>query len=231
MTDAPTLRHLLPPNAPAAFAKDCKLTEHNYTDWDLTMPLTVAREVCAYLRKGKFASDSEGYVEVPVNVVVLLKTLRSDNGGEYVSSSFNGFCVARGIKREMTIPHTTEQNGRAERLNLSIVGDTLALLHACLPCPCWDEAAMCCIHTKNLPPRSSARRNPQPSLVRLNPAMAPLRVFECRAWLTVPAHRRDKHEPKGVPLILVGYDRHAEAHRLLDQSSLQTHLGRNVLKY
>ncbi|SGZ30503.1 BQ5605_C048g12386 [Microbotryum silenes-dioicae] len=51
--EAPTPpRHLLPPNAPAAFAEDCKLTEHSYIDWDLNMPLTVAREVCSYLRKG-----------------------------------------------------------------------------------------------------------------------------------------------------------------------------------
>ncbi|SGY41661.1 BQ5605_C003g02539 [Microbotryum silenes-dioicae] len=50
--EAPRPRHLLPPNAPAAFPEDSKLKGNNYVDWDLTMSLTVAREVCAYLRRG-----------------------------------------------------------------------------------------------------------------------------------------------------------------------------------
>ncbi|SGZ06990.1 BQ5605_C031g10985 [Microbotryum silenes-dioicae] len=58
-----------------------------------------------------------------------LKTLQSDNGDEYISSTFNGYCAARGIRRKLTIPYTPEQNGRAERLNRSIVKGTLALLH------------------------------------------------------------------------------------------------------
>ncbi|SGY16147.1 BQ5605_C012g06775 [Microbotryum silenes-dioicae] len=87
-----------------------------------------------------------------------VKTLRSDNGGEYVSTAFNGFCVARGIRRKLTIPYTPEQNGRAEQLNRSIVEGTLALLiNSGLPCTCWDKAAMCYIHTKNLLPHAALK--------------------------------------------------------------------------
>ncbi|SGZ07004.1 BQ5605_C031g10986 [Microbotryum silenes-dioicae] len=50
--EAPTPRHLLPPEAPAAFPEDSKLKGDNYVDWDITMSLTVDREVCAYLRRG-----------------------------------------------------------------------------------------------------------------------------------------------------------------------------------
>ncbi|SGY95008.1 BQ5605_C036g11465 [Microbotryum silenes-dioicae] len=49
--EAPTPRHL-PPEAPAAFPEDSKLKGDNYVDWDITMSLTVDREVCAYLRRG-----------------------------------------------------------------------------------------------------------------------------------------------------------------------------------
>ena len=34
-----------------------------------------------------------------------IMVLRSDNGGEYVSQEFKDFCVAEGIKRELTAPH------------------------------------------------------------------------------------------------------------------------------
>ncbi|SCV72172.1 BQ2448_4866 [Microbotryum intermedium] len=157
-------------------------------------------------------------------------TLRSDNGGEYVSRAFNAFCAARGIKRELTIPYTPEQNGRAERVNLSIVEGTLALLHdSGLPRSCWDEAAMYYVDTKNLSPHAALRGNiPIARWSGVTPTVAALRVFGCRAWLTVLPHLRDKLDPKGIPLILVGYDRHAKAYRLLDQTTMQVRLGRDV---
>ncbi|SCZ99308.1 BZ3500_MvSof-1268-A1-R1_Chr7-2g09478 [Microbotryum saponariae] len=160
-----------------------------------------------------------------------VKTLRSDNGGEYVSTAFNGYCVARGIRRELTIPYTPEQNGRAERANRSIVEGTLALLsHSGLPRSCWDEAAMCYIHAKNLSPHAAlGGAIPNSRWSGHTPGVGGLRAFGCRAWTTVPAHRRDKLDPKGIPLVFVGYDRHAKAYRLLDPSSMRVSLGRNVM--
>ncbi|SCZ99435.1 BZ3500_MvSof-1268-A1-R1_Chr3-1g06010 [Microbotryum saponariae] len=159
-----------------------------------------------------------------------VKTLRSDNGGEYVSTAFNGYCVARGIHRELTIPYTPEQNGRAERANRSIVEGTLALLsHSGLPRSCWDEVAMCYIHAKNLSPHAAlGGAIPNSRWSGHTPSVGGLRAFGCRAWTTVPAHRRDKLDPKGIPLVFVGYDRHAKAYRLLDPSSMRVSLGRNV---
>jgi transposase InsO family protein len=49
-----------------------------------------------------------------------LKSLRSDNGGEYKSDEFVQFCREWGIRREFTAPHSPEQNGVAERMNLII---------------------------------------------------------------------------------------------------------------
>ncbi|SGY12425.1 BQ5605_C011g06503 [Microbotryum silenes-dioicae] len=145
-----------------------------------------------------------------------VKTLRSDNGGEYVSTAFNGFCVARGIRHELTIPYTPKQNGRAERLNRSIVEGTLALLiDLGLPRTCWDKAAMCYIHTKNLSPHAALKGGVPNS-------------FGCRAWATMPAHCRAKLDPKGIPLVFVGYDRHPKAWRLLDPSAMRVSLSRNV---
>ncbi|SGZ15881.1 BQ5605_C029g10708 [Microbotryum silenes-dioicae] len=159
-----------------------------------------------------------------------VKTLRSDNGGEYVSTAFNGFCVARGIRRKLTIPYTPEQNGRAERLNQSIVEGTLALLiNSGLPRTCWDEAAMCYIHTKNLLPHAALKGGvPNCRWSGAPPTVGALRAFGCRAWATVPAHHRDKLNPKGIPLVFVGYNRHAKAWRLLDPSSMHVSLSRNV---
>ena len=42
-----------------------------------------------------------------------VKTLRTDNGGEYTSNSFQAYLKTCGIRHELTIPKTPEQNGVA----------------------------------------------------------------------------------------------------------------------
>ena len=52
-----------------------------------------------------------------VKVIVL----RSDNRGEYTSSDFTSYLTKEGIRHELTIPHSPQQNGTAERLNGTLV--------------------------------------------------------------------------------------------------------------
>ena len=47
--------------------------------------------------------------------------LRSDNGREYTSSEFSAYLTQEGIRQELTIPHTPQQNRIAERMNCTLV--------------------------------------------------------------------------------------------------------------
>jgi len=47
--------------------------------------------------------------------------LRSDNGGEYVSSAFKPLHDENGTTHLTTVPDTPQQNGVAERLNRVLV--------------------------------------------------------------------------------------------------------------
>lgn len=58
-----------------------------------------------------------------------VKALKSDNGGEYVSNEFNNLYAPEGIRWELIAPHNPQQNGVAERKNISIVGDAWEILH------------------------------------------------------------------------------------------------------
>jgi len=58
-----------------------------------------------------------------------IRTLRSDNGGEYVSQEFKDFYAMEGIKRELTIAHNPQQNGVAKRKNKMIMGVAQGMLH------------------------------------------------------------------------------------------------------
>ena len=54
--------------------------------------------------------------------------LRTDNGGEYTSNEFMEYCSAEGIKKEHTVPLTSQHNGFVERKNMTMVGETKAIL-------------------------------------------------------------------------------------------------------
>ncbi|SCZ87257.1 BZ3500_MvSof-1268-A1-R1_Chr2-2g04723 [Microbotryum saponariae] len=63
--------------------------------------------------------------DIELETGATLKVLRTDNGGEYCSRAFTEFCKARGTRRQYSIPRTPQQNGRAERVNRSIVEGVL----------------------------------------------------------------------------------------------------------
>jgi transposase InsO family protein len=49
-----------------------------------------------------------------------LRAVRSDRGGDFMSSDFKEFCDKHGIKREYTMPRTPQQNGVVERQNKAV---------------------------------------------------------------------------------------------------------------
>ena len=67
-----------------------------------------------------------------------LKCLRSYNGGEYCSKEFNDYCSHNGIRRERTVPGTTQENGVSERMNKTIMERARSMrLHPGLPLQFW----------------------------------------------------------------------------------------------
>lgn len=47
--------------------------------------------------------------------------LRTNNGGEFCSTEISSFCDIHGIKRQLTTPHTPQQNSVVERRNRKII--------------------------------------------------------------------------------------------------------------
>ncbi|SDA03654.1 BZ3500_MvSof-1268-A1-R1_C135g00730 [Microbotryum saponariae] len=112
-----------------------------------------SRKLWAYAIDHKsdvFPTFQTWLAEVELETNARLRILRTDNGGEYRSNAFTEFCKSKGIRRQYSIPYTPQQNGRAERVNLSIVEGVLALLaDARLPATFWDEAAAYFVYCKN----------------------------------------------------------------------------------
>ena len=71
-----------------------------------------------------------------------MRRLKSDNAPEYTSKNFENLCSESGIQRIFSTPYISWQNGRAERVNLTIMRSVKALLiQARLPANFWYLAA------------------------------------------------------------------------------------------
>ena len=82
-----------------------------------------------------------------------VKTIRTDNGGEYTSNTFQEYLLSEGIRHERTVPKTPEQNGVAERMNRTLVETVRSMLTgARLPQRFWAEALSTAVYLKNRSP-------------------------------------------------------------------------------
>jgi hypothetical protein len=57
-----------------------------------------------------------------------LVAVRSDRGGEYTSNAFQEFCKENGIRHQLTVAYTPQQNGIVERKNRIILDMTRSML-------------------------------------------------------------------------------------------------------
>jgi transposase InsO family protein len=84
---------------------------------------------------------------------VKVKRIRTDNGGEYMSTMLSDFFKDRGIIHELSAPHIHQQNGWAERINCTLQEKSQAMhLHACLPDSYWEFSISTAVHAYNRTP-------------------------------------------------------------------------------
>lgn len=77
-------------------------------------------------------------------------TLRSDNEGEYVSNEFEEYLKSKGIRHELTVPHSPQQNGVAERMNRTLMESARSMIaHAKQPNSFWAEAVATAAYVRN----------------------------------------------------------------------------------
>ena len=100
-----------------------------------------------------------------------IQELGSDNEGEYTSKEFDGYCRQEGIRRQLTVPYTPEQNGVAERKNKSIVEASRAMLHdQSLPFFLWAEACSTTVYLQNRSPHCAmGNKTPKESFTGKKP--------------------------------------------------------------
>ncbi|GEM12711.1 gag-Pol polyprotein [Rhodotorula toruloides] len=158
-----------------------------------------------------------------------IQRFRSDNGGEYMSRTFDDMLAEHGIIRESPPPYSPQSNGVAERVNRSIVEGIVSLLvQAGAPETLWAEALQAFVFVKNRSPHAALSGNVPLAVWRNRPACVDmLRTWGCHAWHTV-TNGRSKLDDRAIPLIFVGYDSDTAAYRLYDPVTRKTIRSRDT---
>ncbi|KAF2347481.1 Zinc finger CCHC-type [Trinorchestia longiramus] len=160
-----------------------------------------------------------------------IKILRTDYGGEYVSTDFEGFLKVNGIIHQKAVPKTPEQNGVAERMNRTILEAVRAMLSdSKLPKTFWAEAVSTAVYVKNRSPNSAHKNlTPYQALNGLKPNVQHFRTFGCMAYAHVPKDEREKLDSKSKTCVLLGYGSGTKGYRLYDFNAKRVLLSRDVV--
>jgi transposase InsO family protein len=148
---------------------------------------------------------------------VLVKALRTDRGTEFMGQ-LRTYIQAKGIVHELSVAYVPEQNGRAERLNRTLLERTRALLleHK-LPKVVWSEAIKAASYLRNVVCSAKQVQTPYELFHGAKPSVSHLRVYGCKVSAHIPAHKRDKLDGVSEECVLVGYAPYSRAYRLLTQ--------------
>ena len=173
----------------------------------------------------KFKARAENFHERKI------KTLRTDNGLEYLGKNFTDMLNKNGIKREFTVPYTPQQNGKAERMNRTLVEMARCLLlESGLPDTFWAEAVQTANYIRNRCPSKSLKNNVTPYEIwhKEKPDVSNFRKFGCKAFLLDKTPTLGKFTPRSKECIFLGYSNEAKAYRLWDPNSRKLLTGRDV---
>lgn len=123
----------------------------------------------------RFLADGKAETKERLNILL------TDNGGEYVNAVMSDYLLRLGIKHQRTVPYSPQQNGAAERRNLTIMNMARTILiDAALPSEYWTFAVRYAVYTQNrLPTRAidlehSAALHTRLSTLPFVPRLTPL---------------------------------------------------------
>lgn len=160
-----------------------------------------------------------------------IKILRTDNGGEYCNRVLKNFLQGAGIQHQLTVPHTPQQNGVAERMNRTIVEKARCMLiDANMDKRFWAEAVSTAVYIINRSPtKCLTNKTPEEAWSKAKPNLNNLRVFGCKAMVHIPKCKRRKFDAKSEECSFVGYDDNTKGYRVYSHKTGDVFLSRDVV--
>nr|KYP66503.1 Retrovirus-related Pol polyprotein from transposon TNT 1-94 [Cajanus cajan] len=135
-----------------------------------------------------------------------IKTFQCDNGTEYVNGTLKQFFDHNGLLYRLSCPHTSPQNGKAERHIRSINNIIRTILHhASMPLSFWHHALSMATYLLNiLPSKVLNYLSPTQILYQGNPSYSDLRTFGCLCFPLFPSTTINKLQERSTPCVYLG---------------------------
>ena len=149
-----------------------------------------------------------------------VQVLRTDNGLEYLSNEFKKFLKANGIKQNTSVEYCPASNGKAERLNRTLVEKARwMLITSDLNINLWGAAVIAANYLRNLSPSSVLNgKSPYGAVFNKLPKINLLRIFGSEAYPLDLNKKGDKFEPVAKKnFIHIGYGDKEGIYWLLDK--------------
>lgn len=137
------------------------------------------------------------------------------------------FCRRKGIRLDYTVPYTPQQNGRAERLNRTVLNKARAMIfESGLKKEMWGEAIRVAAYILNRSPTDSLEVTPYQLWMNKIPDVSNCRVFGCEAYAKELGSLK-KLDERSKRFVFVGYS--PTGYRLWDASSRKIIVRRDVI--
>ncbi|KAL0418446.1 UNVERIFIED_CONTAM: Retrovirus-related Pol polyprotein from transposon RE1 [Sesamum radiatum] len=145
-----------------------------------------------------------------------IKTIRSDNGSEFVNERCHALFQSRGIIHQRSCPHTPQQNGIVERKHKHLLNIARSLLHqASLPRKFWGECILTVAYLINrLPSPLLQWQTPYEVLYKKIPSLTHLRTFGYLCFATNVLPHKDKFDYRASKCVFIGYSQIHKGYRL-----------------
>jgi transposase InsO family protein len=144
-----------------------------------------------------------------------VKTVRTDNGKEYVNTTLQQFFQSKGVQHQTTVAYTPQQNGKAERINRTLLDKARSMLASSgLPDNLWGEAIQAANYVRNRSPVKGKPLTPWELFFKRKPDISNLRVWGSKAYVHIPTELRRKLDFKSETGYMVGYAPYSKGYRV-----------------
>lgn len=192
----------------------------DYTHYTVSYLLKHKNEVPDYLK--------EYIAEMEANKNLKVSKIRSDNGGEYINNDLIIFCKKKGIVMDTTIPHTPQLNGKAERLNRTLMEKARALIFdAKITKSFWGEAVRVATYILNRSPTQSlGNKTPFEMWTGKKPDLSRMQIFGSEAYAKTLGYLK-KLDERSEKYLFIGYA--INGYRLWDEEKKEVKIRRDVI--
>ena len=159
-----------------------------------------------------------------------IKILRTNCGGEFISTNFTQFYHDKSILHHLSCPHTPQQNGVAERKHKHLIQCALAILsESHLLMSYWSYAVSTAAHLINrLLTPNLHHKTPYDILFYTPPNLTYLKSFGCRCFFLLTLYRAHKLHPKTTPCVFLGYPTNSKGYLCLDPVTYRLYISRHI---